>query len=254
MRVGATVDASKHDSNAVSPVIGFTSRKSSITGSSYFGIEYAAASQVPGYTALNSRPTGLFGGNPDLDREKASQLAMSIGKETTTGSVSATLFYRRDSDLVDWTYSTAAPFARQANPVDLDVIGLEAIASRYWQSLDLVLGYTFLDKNSDYGSTIVDASFYALNYASHRATLALRYRVTESVELRLDNEYRVQEDNPLRTGKNKTFLAAIALAWEPGNGFGLALAADNVTDSDYQFFPGTPAVGRQVSLSASYNW
>ena len=34
----------------------------------------------------------------------------------------------------------------------------------------------------------------------------------------------------------------------------LALTADNLTDDDYQQFPGTPAVGRQVSLSARYQW
>lgn len=254
VRIGATLDASQHDSNSVSPVLGATIRRASPTGSNYFDIEYAAASQVPGYTALNSRPSGLFGGNPNLGREKARHLAVSVGKESLDWNGSATLFYRQDSKLTDWTYATESPFARQANPVDLDVLGFEAIAARNWNALDFVVGYTYLDKDSDYGTAIVDASFYALNFARHRATLALRYRMTDSLELRLDNEYRIQEDNPLRTNKDKTFLASIALAWESGNGLGLTLSADNVTDSDFQFFPGTPAVGRQISLSASYNW
>jgi hypothetical protein len=157
---------------------------------------------------------------------------------------------------VDWTFATGTPFSRQANPVDLDVFGLEVLFTGNWKSLDLVTGYTYLDKNSDYGSAIVDASFYALNYARHRATLALRFRITDRLELRLDNEYRAQEDNPLRSSKDQTFFSSAALAWEPhnGRGLGLALTADNLTDSDYQFFPGTPAIGRQVSLSAGYNW
>ena len=33
-----------------------------------------------------------------------------------------------------------------------------------------------------------------------------------------------------------------------------ALVVDNATDSEYQPFPGTPASGRQISLSASYAW
>ena len=37
-------------------------------------------------------------------------------------------------------------------------------------------------------------------------------------------------------------------------GIGVALTADNLTDDDYQQFPGTPAVGRQISLSARYQW
>jgi len=255
-RIGATLDMSNHDSNAVSPVLGMTIRNATPTGSNYIDIEYAATSQVPGYTAMNSRPNGLFGGNPDLGREKARQMAISVGKDSSNWSGSATLFYRRDADLVDWTYVTGAPFSRQANPVDLNVVGLEVLFTRSWISLDLVAGYTRLDKNSDYGSATVDASFYALNYARHRATLALRYRMTDRLEFRLDNEYRVQEDNPLRTSTERTFHSSVAIAWEPddGHGPGIALTADNLTNSDYQFFPGTPALGRQVSLSAGYNW
>ena len=219
-------------------------------------LEYASTSQLPGYTALNSRPVGLFGGNPDLGREKTRQWSASLSREALHWTGSATLFYRRDTDLVDWTYFTAAPFSRQANPVDLDVLGMEVFVTRRWYSLELVAGYTYLDKDADYGTAAVDASFYALNYARHRATLALRYQLTDQLELRLDNEYRVQKDNPLRTSKDSAFLASAALAWESAKirGLGLAFTADNISDSEYQFFPGTPAVGRQLSISMSYRW
>ncbi len=255
-RMGATLDSSNRDSTAVSPVAGLTVQTTSSSASNFYTLEYASASQLPGYTALNSRPTGLFGGNSDLGREKARQLSFSISRESSNWTGSATLFYRRDTDLVDWTFFTGRPFSRQANPVDLDVLGLEVFVTRQWYSLELVAAYTYLDKDSDYGSADVDASFYALNFARHRATLALRYQLTNQLELRLDNEYRVQQDNPLRTSKDTAFLASLALAWESTGikGLGLSLIADNLTDSDYQFFPGTPAVGRQVSVSASYRW
>jgi len=255
-RMGATLDSSNRDSTAVSPVAGLTVQTTSSSGSNFYTLEYASASQLPGYTALNSRPTGLFGGNSDLGREKARQLSISISRESSNWTGSATLFYRRDTDLVDWTFFTGRPFSRQANPVDLDVLGLEVFVTRQWYLLELVAAYTYLDKDSDYGSADVDASFYALNFARHRATLALRYQLTNQLELRLDNEYRVQQDNPLRTSKDTAFLASLALAWESTGikGLGLSLIADNLTDSDYQFFPGTPAVGRQVSVSASYRW
>ncbi len=255
-RIGATVDVSNRDSNVVSPVVGLSMLKTSSTGSSRYAIEYASTSQLPGYTALNSRPTGLFGGNPDLGREQARQLSISISKESWDWTGSATLFYRRDDDLVDWTYYRGRPFSRQANPVDLDVLGLELIFTRQWDSLGITAGYTYLDKDADYGEFDVDASFYALNFARHRATLALRYELTARLELRLDNEYRVQRDNPLRTSRDTAYLASLALAWEPANinGLRFVLTADNLVDSDFQFFPGTPAVGRQLSLSARYSW
>ncbi len=256
LRFGATVDASNRDSDAVSPLLGATFNSDTTNGSRYFGIEYAGSTQLPGYTALGSPPTGLFGGNPDLGREEARQLSLVAGSRSSSWNASGRVFYREDDDLVDWTYSTEVPFSRQANAVSLDVTGVELVASWFWEPVDLLLGYTFLDKESDYGQAAVDASYYALNYARHRATAALRYRVTDRLELRLDNEYRVQEDNPLRTSSETAYLASIALAWPPndGQGFGFALVADNLTDSDYEFFPGTPAVGRQVSLSVSYDW
>ena len=255
-RMGATLDLSSRDSSSLSPVAGLTVQTTSPSGSSFYTLEYASASQLPGYTALNSRPSGLFGGNAELGREEARQLSFSFRRELLSWTGSATLFYRADSDLVDWTYFTGKPFSRQANPVDLYVFGLELFVTRRWYSLDLVAGYTYLDKDSDYGSADVDASFYALNFARHRATLALRYQLTSQLELRLDNEYRVQQDNPLRTSSDSAYLASFALAWESANirGLGLTLIADNVTDSSYQFFPGTPAVGRQVSMSAAYRW
>jgi len=95
-----------------------------------------------------------------------------------------------------------------------------------------------------------------LNFARHRATLALRYRFAGSFELGIDNEYRHQEENPLRVGDASTYLASLSLQWrsEGLNGLGVSFVVDNLTDSEYQPFPGTPAAGQQVSLSASYAW
>jgi len=253
-RAGATIDYSDQDSNSVSPLLGVTLSRTDASGSTDYSLEYAETSQVPGYTALNSNPAGLFGGNPFLGREKAKQLAASIMRDTGDWQMRATLFVRRDDDLVDWTYATGAPFARQANAVDIDVIGFEAFFVRSWESVDLAIGYTALDKDADYGTAQVDASFYALNFAKHRATLALVYRFAGNFEFRLDNEYRSQEANPLRVGDDSTFLASASLRWSSNQRFSVALVVDNATDSEYQPFPGTPASGRQLSLSASYAW
>ncbi len=256
LEFGATLDRSNRDDSAVSPLLGISWRKSTGGSERFIALEYAGSSQLPGYTVLNSRPTGLFGGNADLGREKARQLSIAAGRSASEWDGELTLFLREDDDLVDWTYASGVPFARQANAVDIDVFGVELFIRRQWESLDLVGSYTYLDKDADYGSAVVDASFYALNFARHRATLAARYRFGERFELRWDNEYREQEKNPLRNSSASAFLVSLALAWEPrgGRGFGLAITADNVTDDDYEQFPGTPAIGRQISLSAKYLW
>ncbi|MDH3434480.1 MAG: TonB-dependent receptor, partial [Gammaproteobacteria bacterium] len=184
------------------------------------------------------------------------QLSISAGRETAEWDGSLTLFFRQDDNLVDWTFESGAPFARQANPVDIDVTGFEAFLRRQWESIDIVGSYTYLDKDADYGSAVVDASFYALNFATHRATLAARFRFNNGLELRWDNEYREQRRNPLRGSSDEAFLVSLALAWDPpgSDGFNMAVTADNLTDDDYEQFPGTPAVGRQVSLSVRYAW
>ena len=254
LQFGGTVDWSSRDGSEFSPVLGATARADSPAGSRFVSLEYAATSQLPGYTVLNSRPAGLFGGNPDLGREKARQLSLSAGLDSGTWNGKFTVFYREDDDLVDWTFASDAPFARQANVVDIDVTGVELFGRARWSGLDLIASYTYLDKDADYGSATVDASFYALNFATHRATVAVLYRIGRDFEVRFDSEYRRQRDNPLRAGSDEAFLSSLALAWEPPGGVGLALTADNLTDDDYQQFPGTPAVGRQVSLSARYQW
>lgn len=256
LRAGLTADYSNRDSNAVLPLVGLTYATSSAGGQTEFVVEYATTSQLPGYTALNSNPTGLFGGNADLGRERAKQLAVSVSRTAGSWGGSIAVFRRRDDDLVDWTYMTSAPFSRQANPVDIDVIGFEAFLTRQWSRVDLAAGYTYLDKDADYGTALVDASFYALNFARHRATLALRYRFARNFELGIDNEYRRQEENPLRLGDNSTYLASLSIQWRSAElkGLSVSLIADNLTDSDYQPFPGTPAAGRQISLSGSYAW
>jgi len=256
MRFGATVDWTSEDGSAVSPVAGLTWYETTAAGSDFVSLEYASTSQVPGFTVLNSRPEGLFGGNAFLGREKSRQVSLSTGRDAGSWDSKASVFYREDRDLVDWTFAAGAPFARQANAVDVDVIGAEFFIRKRWDLVDLVAGFTVLDKDADYGDSVVDASFYALNFAKQRATLAVSFRFTERLTLRVDNEYRKQESNPLRASSDNAYLVSASLAWEQpeGRGFGVALTADNLTDDDYQQFPGTPAVGRQVSLSASYVW
>jgi len=256
LRAGANVDLSNRDANALLPQLGLRYTRTRNGAEEAVSIEYAGSSQVPGYTALNSRPAGLFGGNPLLGRERAEQLALTVSRETTATRGSIAVFYREDSNLTDWTFAQGAPFARQANAVDLDVTGIELMGGLTRGALNLYAGYTWLDKSSDYGSATVDASYYALNYARHRATVSLIYTPIDTLELRLDNEYRVQEDNPLRQGDDNTYWGSVALRWLPAQVDGLLvqLTVDNLSDSDYQQFPGTPAVGRQTTLSAGYSW
>jgi hypothetical protein len=256
LRFGATADASNRDSNALLPLIGLSYEQAVTNGSHTYQIEYSSSTQVPGYTVLNSRETGLFGGNPNLGRERADTLKVAVRRETRSSQLGATLFVRSDEALVHWTFLSGAPFVRQANAVDLDVIGIELLWARRWDSTFWTAGYTYLDKDADYGTTAVDASFYALNFAIHRLTTGLIYRPNAFLEFRIDGELRKQEENVLRSGSHEAFIASASIGWKPGvqQRFRLDLVVDNITNSDFQEFPGTPAARRQISLQSRFSW
>jgi len=114
LRFGTTFDWSNRDSTEISPLLGATLRKTSAAVSDYVSFEYAGSSQLPGYTVLNSRPAGLFGGNSNLGREKARQASISAGRASTDWDGAVTLFYREDDDLVDWTFASDVIRQRRA--------------------------------------------------------------------------------------------------------------------------------------------
>jgi outer membrane cobalamin receptor len=218
---------------------------------------YTRVTQVPTYTALKSNPAaGLFRGNQSLGRESSRQVEIGLSGSHSGWTVEGAIFWRHDDSLVDWTFARGVT-ARTANPLDIDTAGLEMVARRSWRWTDIVLGYTGLIKNADYRLATVDASFYALNYAKHRVTLAATVRMPANVELRIDNSVRWQAENLLRTtGGDRTVLTTATIAWHPSGRRGLecTLTVDNAWNSSFQEVPGTPAPRRQAMGGLSYHW
>lgn len=256
LRAGLRGDWSNRDENALSPLASLSLEQPSGNALNRYSLDYTRTTQLPGYTALNSPPQGLFGGNPDLGREYADTLTLAYTHENVDWILRTALFRRQDEALVDWTYRQGAPFVRQANPVDMDVSGFEAVLNWRSERLELSAGYTWLDKDADYREAPVDASFYALNFARHRFTLAVIYTPFKPFEIRLDNEYRRQQENTLRSSGHTAYIGALSVSWLPewSPRTRLSLVADNISDSDFQEFPGTPPVGRQLSLAVGVDW
>jgi outer membrane cobalamin receptor len=253
-RAGLTYDDTNRDDSAISPVAEIALQTSASVR--VYG-QYAESTQVPTYTALNSSSSaGLFRGNPDLGRETSRNLELGADFSVQQWTVQAAIFDRRDDDLVDWTYRHGVT-ARTANPVDIRTTGFELVAATHRARWDLVLGYTHLNKDADYGTAAVDASFYALNYAKHRLTAAIVARLGGGFEVRVDNEYRIQKESNLRTaGGDDAFLTGVGLYYLPQawRGFELSFRVDNLWDSDFQEVPSVPAGRRQWTAGAAYHW
>src|SRR5690606_1911173 len=124
-----------------------------------------------------------------------------------------------------------------------ETAGVELLAQRSGEHLDLVFGYSWLEKQSDFGAATVDGSFYALNFPNHRLTAAVVWRATADITLRLDNEFRWQEPNPLRVnGQDRAALSSLGLYWRTpwARQLQLSLQVDNVWDSEFEEIPAVP--------------
>lgn len=255
VRSGATLADGNRDTSEWSPHLHIAAGSGGAEGST-LTFELSESTQVPGYTAIGGSEGGLFASNPRLGRERSRNIEVAWARRWTHGSIRGVLFHREDDDLVDWTYANDQPNARRANAVDVETWGVEAFLNWSGEGWRTVVGYTWLDKAADYGPSQVDASFYALNYAAHRLTLAFDIELGAGLVLAVDHEFRIQEDNPLRGSTDKPVLANLQLNWTPGflPGVGFEIGVDNLYETAFEEVPAVVPAGRQWVAGARYRW
>ncbi len=212
---------------------------------------------MAGYTAIGGSDSGgLFRSNYNLGRETTKNLELGLALNQDTWRLDSAIFYRQDIDLTDWTYRLDSTSARSANAVDIDTLGIELLAMKHFETADIITSYTFLNKSEDYGTADIDASFYALNYPDHRVTLGVIWRPINIVEIRIDNEWRKQEENTLRNGDDNALFTHLTLKFSPEQlkGLDIIMAVDNLWNESFEEVPGTPGRGDQYTISATYSW
>ena len=261
VRAGAAFDDTNRGNSQLSAISDITWQRTHSNGDSESAfLSYSESSQVAGYGAIGGlEDKGMFRSNHELDRETSQNLELGGTIKRDNWRFEGAIFYRWDDDLTDWTMDfdkDDGEYARQANAVDIETFGVELIASKRWETIEAIASYTFLDKDEDYGNDAIDASFYALNYANHRVTLGAIWTPCETVQVRIDNEWRSQEDNDLRGSDNEALFTHIGVSVFPPqvDGLELFVAVDNAWDDDYEEVPGTPGRSDQVSIGATYRW
>ena len=258
LRLGAAFDDTNRDDSELSLIGDISLNTQNSDGSEQtVYLSYAQASQVAGYTAIGgSDQGGLFRSNYNLERETTKNLELGYLIQEQTWQLNSAVFYREDNNLTDWTFSFDSSSARFANPVDIDATGVEFFATKYFDTTELIASYTYLNKSENYGDADIDASFYALNFPDHRVTLGAIWTPNDLIEMRIDNEWRKQHENALRSGKGTALFTQVSLKITPTviNNLFITLAADNVWDESFEEIPGTPGRGEQYTLSATYSW
>ncbi len=262
MTAGIGADGSNRDEDGFTGMLELVSWGGfSANGRWGWRIGYAGSSQVPGYTAVASNPAaGLFRGEAGLRRETSHNWEAGLSWSRDDLRIDLSVFYRRDDDLVDWVYDSAAvPFgARFAANVDIEVAGVEVFTGCRLGVTEWRAGYAFLEKGADYGasSNDVDASFYALNFPRHRLTLSGIVQAGRSWRIRMDHELREQADNALRTSGDKAVISAVSAAYAPRRWKHLeaGIVIRNAWDQAFEEVPGVPGAGRRVSGFAKVRW
>lgn len=255
VQAGGTFDYSNRRGSAGSPLAGATfGQVIPGVGRNLYYLSFAKTTQVPTGTAVGaSSAGGLFRGNPGLGRENSNNVEIGVELERGSWNLHTAVFYRKDNHLTDWAFSTTVPAARFATPVDVDTLGVELIGTKSWDMVDVIAGYTYLNKDENYSIPNVDASFYSGNYAKHRLTLATVWRVMEQVEIRADNELRFQAPNSIRQGTRNPLLSSIGIFWFPPQvpQLEVSVSVDNIFNQSYEEVPGVPGYGRQISAGAA---
>lgn len=258
LRLGASFDDTDRNDSEFSLIGDITWERTRGNGrAESVYLSYAESSQVVGYTAIGGATGGgLFRSNRNLETETSQNLEFGGRLDRQDWSLDAAVFYRWDDDLTDWTFNYADTTARNANPVDIETIGAELIATKQVGDVEFIGSYTYLHKDEDYGSATVDASFYALNYANHRLTLGGIWHPFNWVELRIDNEWRSQEENQLRNSDDEALFTHIGISYYPPqvDNLEIFLAGENIWEEDYEDVPGTPGRGDQFSGGVRYSW
>ena len=258
IRLGATYDDTNRDDSQFSLLgdLAWNTLNNDGTERTVY-LSFAQASQVAGYTAIGgSESGGLFRSNYDLERETTQNLELGLLLEESTWRLDSAIFYRQDDNLTDWTYSFDSTSARAANAVDIDTAGIEFLATKHFETVELISSYTYLHKSESYGAADIDASFYALNFPDHRVTLGAIWQPTDLLEFRIDNEWRKQHENSLRNGDDEALFTHLTLKITPSalDNLFITLAADNLWGESFQEIPGTPGRGEQYTVSATYSW
>lgn len=258
--VGVSWDKSDRTSEHVAPIAKVNLTQSCEDSERSVYAEYSGSSQLPGYTALNSNPSaGLFRGNKSLKRQRSANTEVGYEYQQEGFYLNTALFYRKDDDLTDWTYSSITqPYAaRSANNVDISTRGAEVYGAVSKGRLTFSNSYALLDNHADYEIEGIDASFYALNYPAHRVTSSLIANPTQEIEVRGDLEFRKQYQNALRESEDTTYIiSSLSASYQIPQIIGLNLSAivDNIGNEQFEEVPGVPGAGRMATVVANYVW
>ncbi|MBI4886887.1 MAG: TonB-dependent receptor [Acidobacteria bacterium] len=158
-------------------------------------------------------------------------------------TLSATLFGRADSDVIDWLRPTTAERWRTYNIRDVNTVGAELSARRTFPDGSFMqAGYTVLDVEA---AAVTQLSKYVLDYAPHSVALAASVALPGALQLapRLEYKHRTRS-----TGTSDYALVDLRVSRRFGL-YEVRVEGTNLGGASYQEIVGVAMPGRAVTLS-----
>lgn len=202
--------------------------------------------RVPSYTELFYQSPGNKG-NSNLDPEHAWSAEIGTDYQPRSNlTVSLTLFYRNEQDVIDWIKFPQDSFWQVLNSGNVETWGLET--SFRWSPLHRIafqVAYDFLDKaldeNADYQSK------YILNYPRHQLKLQNTFILPCAIKLNCDARYQD------RVNLNHFWVLDGQISRKFKN-IEIAFGGTNLTDESYEEIPGLSQPGRRVGIRIKTSW
>jgi iron complex outermembrane receptor protein len=198
--------------------------------------------RTPTYTELYyTDPVNT--GNPNLKPEEA--VSYELGTDflnIKNSSFSATFFYRRQKNLIDWTGATATgPWFLQ-NIGEFNTYGLETVLKTdiYGFKLDLQYSYIESDKNKNYFSK------YGLGYKSSQICAGISKNLFRRMALNVKALHRNKERLKAYTLVNARLTKKFTKDFE------IFAEATNILNIYYEEIAGIPLPGRWLAFGI--NW
>ena len=210
---------------------------------------YAAVNRslrLPSFTDLYYN-TATHKANPNLKPEESMTYELGTAHATPVFKASASLFYRRGKNLIDWEY-VLGDTTQSLNHTRIDAMGAEGQLQwtpgdvnrkSFLQSLSVSYGLTSLDKSAG-----DDASSYLLNYLRHKVNVTvahLLFSPSLKVSWQLGVQDRAGNYVDIATGRPEPFapfaLLDLRLSWDTRHAVFFA-EAHNLFDTHYFDYAG----------------
>ncbi len=192
--------------------------------------------RIPSFTELYYWSPGIQG-NPSLLSEKSYNFEIGFDRYKKNFDFSATLFYRKGEDIIDWILKDK--IVKAENLEKLDTIGFTIDTNYKKSSFSFIFSYTYLNQISEK----LETARYMGSYLRHNLILGFKvklpYETSFSSKLNYQKRYKEQE----------TYLIFCELSKKLFKNISFNIWVENLLDEEYEEVRGVKGIPQWIGIS-----